>query len=61
MTEFTKEDIGMVQAAYEDLLEAAKKRVQGPNELEMIKKAFEFANEAHKGVRESLISCILWP
>ena len=51
MTEFTKEDIGMVQAAYEDLLEAAKKRVQGPNELEMIKKAFEFANEAHKGVR----------
>ncbi len=51
MTEFTKEDHDMIRAAYEDLLEAAKKRVQYPKELEMVKKAFEFANEAHKGVR----------
>ncbi len=51
MTEFTKEDLDMVQAAYEDLLEASKKRVQNQKELDMVKKAFEFANEAHKGVR----------
>lgn len=51
MTEFTKEDIQMINAAFEDLLEAAKKRVSGDNELEVIKKAFEFANEAHNRVR----------
>ena len=51
MTEFTKEDLDMVQAAHEDLLEASKKRVQNQKELDMVKKAFEFANEAHKGVR----------
>ena len=51
MTEFTKEDHDMIQAAYEDLLEAAKKRVSNSKEMEMIKKACEFANDAHKGVR----------
>lgn len=49
--EFNQDDYKMIGAAFEDLLEAARKRVADEKELGMVKKAFEFANEAHKGVR----------
>lgn len=49
--EFNQDDYKMISAAFEDLLEAARKRVADEKELEIVKRAFEFANEAHKGVR----------
>ncbi len=51
ISEFTAQDHEVIARDYADLLEAARKRCTDPNELEIIQKAFEFANEAHKGVR----------
>ena len=48
---FTQEDYEIIARDYADLLEAARKRCAEPEELEIIQKAFDFANEAHKGVR----------
>ena len=48
---FTQEDYEVIARDYADLLEAARKRCAEPEELEIIQKAFDFANEAHKGVR----------
>ena len=50
-SEFTQKDYEVIARAYPDLKEAARKRCTDPAELEVIQKAFEFANEAHKGVR----------
>ena len=50
-SEFTQKDYEVIARAYADLKEAARKRCTDPEELEVIQKAFEFANEAHKGVR----------
>ena len=44
-------DYEVIARDYADLKEAARKRCGDPQELGMIQKAFEFANEAHKGVR----------
>ncbi len=50
-SEFTQRDYEVIARDYADLKEAARKRCADPAELEVIQKAFEFANEAHKGVR----------
>ncbi len=50
-SEFTQQDYEVIARNYADLKEAARKRCADPAELEMIQKAFDFANEAHKGVR----------
>ena len=51
ISEFTQHDHEVIARDYADLKEAARKRCQDDSELEIIQKAFEFANEAHKGVR----------
>ena len=48
---FTQQDYEVIARDYADLKEAARKRCSDPAELEVIQKAFDFANEAHKGVR----------
>jgi GTP pyrophosphokinase len=50
-TIFTQEDYDLINAAFEKLWESAQKRCEDPAEREVIRKAFEFANEAHKNVR----------
>ena len=51
ISEFTAQDHEVIARDYADLKEAARKRCNDPQELEIIQKAFDFANEAHKGVR----------
>ena len=51
ISEFNQQDFEVIAREYADLKEAAKKRCSDQSELEMVQKAFEFANEAHKGVR----------
>ena len=51
ISEFTRDDYEVISREYADLKEAARKRCTDPQELEIIQKGFEFANEAHKGVR----------
>ncbi|MBQ0096246.1 MAG: bifunctional (p)ppGpp synthetase/guanosine-3',5'-bis(diphosphate) 3'-pyrophosphohydrolase [Bacteroidales bacterium] len=51
VTEFTKNDYDLIQRDYAELMEWVRKRVTDPVQLEMVNKAFEFANSAHNGVR----------
>ena len=51
ISEFTQADYEVIARDYADLKEAARKRCADQEELDMVQKAFEFANEAHKGVR----------
>ena len=51
ISEFNQHDFEVIARDYADLKEAARKRCSDQSELEMVQKAFEFANEAHKGVR----------
>lgn len=51
MSEFTQEDIYLIQSEFEELRGLALKRCATQEEYEKVIKAFEFANEAHKGVR----------
>lgn len=48
---FTQEDNDLIQREFEPLRIAALKRCANEEEYKMVLKAFEFANEAHKGVR----------
>ena len=41
----------MIAREYASLKEAAKRRCANQDELDVVQKAFDFANEAHKGVR----------
>ena len=50
-SEFTQKDYEVIARDYADLKEAARKRCADSTELDVIQKAFDFANEAHKGVR----------
>lgn len=50
-SEFTQKDYEVIARDYADLKEAARKRCVDSAELDVIQKAFDFANEAHKGVR----------
>ena len=51
ISEFNQHDYEVIAREYADLKEAARKRCPDQSELDMIQKAFNFANEAHKGVR----------
>ena len=51
ISEFTPADYEVIARDYADLKEAARKRCANQTELDVVQKAFEFANEAHKGVR----------
>lgn len=51
ISEFSQHDMEVIAREYADLKEAARKRCSGAFELDMVQKAFDFANEAHKGVR----------
>ncbi|MBO5194501.1 MAG: bifunctional (p)ppGpp synthetase/guanosine-3',5'-bis(diphosphate) 3'-pyrophosphohydrolase, partial [Bacteroidales bacterium] len=51
VSEFTQQDYDIIARDYADLKEAAKKRCANKEELDIVQKAFDFANEAHKGVR----------
>ncbi|MBR5569007.1 MAG: bifunctional (p)ppGpp synthetase/guanosine-3',5'-bis(diphosphate) 3'-pyrophosphohydrolase [Bacteroidales bacterium] len=51
ISEFTQQDYEVIARDYADLKEAARKRCADQSELDMVQKAFDFANEAHKGVR----------
>ena len=51
ISEFDQHDYEVIARDYADLKEAARKRCPDQSELDMIQKAFDFANEAHKGVR----------
>ncbi|MBQ6254317.1 MAG: bifunctional (p)ppGpp synthetase/guanosine-3',5'-bis(diphosphate) 3'-pyrophosphohydrolase [Bacteroidales bacterium] len=48
---FTEEDHEVIREAYSQLKEAAAKRCANQEELDVVQKAFDFANEAHKNVR----------
>ena len=51
ISDFSQKDIEVIAREYADLKEAARKRCADASELDVVQKAFEFANEAHKGVR----------
>ena len=51
VSEFNQADYEVIARDYADLKEAARKRCANQTELDVVQKAFEFANEAHKGVR----------
>ncbi len=48
---FTQEDHEVIARDFADLMEASRKRCTNQEEQDIIQKAFDFANEAHKGVR----------
>lgn len=48
---FTQKDYEVIARCYADLKEAARKRCASESELDIVQKAFDFANEAHKNVR----------
>ena len=51
ISEFNEQDLKLISRDYAILKEAAKKRCANQEELDIVDKAFQFANEAHKGVR----------
>lgn len=51
LSEFTAEDYAVIEREYADLKEASRRRCADRGQLEMVQKAFDFANSAHKGVR----------
>lgn len=51
VSEFTQKDYDQINKCYAELKVAAEKRVKDPEEMKVIQKAFDFANEAHKNVR----------
>ncbi|MCD8313820.1 MAG: HD domain-containing protein [Bacteroidales bacterium] len=50
-SEFTQQDYEVIAREYADLKEIARRRCDGQQELDIVQKAFEFANQAHKNVR----------
>lgn len=50
-SKFTQADYDIIDKAYSALHETAKSRCRNADELEMVHKAFEFANQAHKDIR----------
>lgn len=51
VSEFTQQDYDLIARDFADLKEAAIKRCANQSEIDLIQKAFDFANEAHKNVR----------
>lgn len=50
-TEFDANDYLLIEEEYADLKELARQRCKDAEELAVVQKAFDFANEAHKNVR----------
>lgn len=50
-SQFTSQDYEVINREYAKLRESAAKRCANEAELEVVQRAFEFANEAHKNVR----------
>lgn len=50
-TEFNENDYRLIEENYESLAKLAKERCRNEEEYAVVKKAFDFANEAHKNVR----------
>ena len=48
---FTEEDYKLIEREFEGLRESSRKRCVEDGQYQLVLKAFEFANEAHKGVR----------
>ena len=48
---FTEEDNKLIEKEFEGLKNSARKRCADEEQYKLVLKAFEFANEAHKGVR----------
>ena len=49
--DFTKEDINLINKEFEELKLMSLKRIASQKEFDVVLKAFEFANQAHKGIR----------
>ena len=49
--QFTEQDYELIRQSYAQLKAAAEKRCANQQELDVVQKAFDFANEAHKNVR----------
>ena len=50
-SQFTSEDYRQINEAYDSLMAVATKRCKDEAEVETVRRAFEFANQAHKNVR----------
>lgn len=50
-TEFTEQDIQVIRRDYSALMESAIKRCANQQQVDLVHKAFEFANSAHNGIR----------
>ncbi len=50
-SKFTEEDNALIRNCFHELMEVAEKRCANPSEIEVVQKAFDFANEAHKDIR----------
>ena len=50
-SEFTEKDYELIRKDFELLEASARKRCAGEEELDLVRRAFNFANEAHKNVR----------
>lgn len=50
-SEFTQADYRMIDSEYASLMDLARPRCRNEEEVEIVRNAFEFANQAHKNVR----------
>lgn len=50
-TDFTPQDYAIIRREYDALIEVASRRCTSQEQMDLVAKAFEFANSAHKGVR----------
>ena len=50
-SQFTPDDYRCIEQAFASLLQVATKRCKDESEVDIVRKAFEFANQAHKNVR----------
>lgn len=50
-SQFTEQDYELIRQSYAELRAAAEKRCANQAEMDVVQKAFDFANEAHKNVR----------
>ena len=50
-SEFTEKDYQLIEKDYAVLKESARRRCAGEEELAVVQKAFDFANDAHRNVR----------
>jgi len=50
-SEFTEKDYALIDEAFAGLYESARKRCASEQELDVVRQAFEFANDAHRNVR----------